>query len=131
MEQGIRSYEAIALIATLILICSIDAITSKRCEEDITKLTSKIQSQLIKTIRNGAIQEVDTNELVVGDVFLIEPGMMVPADSILIQQTENPEEAKSPFIKDSDAEEPTSKAKKSTGFSKLNDIFKKAQKETK
>lgn len=95
-------------------------------------MTSKIQSQLIKTFRNGAIQEVDTNELVVGDVFLIEPGMMVPADSILIQQTENPEEAKSPFIKDSDAEEqPTSKAKKSTGFSKLNDIFKKAQKETK
>lgn len=38
-EQGIRKYEAVALIATLMLICFIDSITAKRCEDDISNLT--------------------------------------------------------------------------------------------
>lgn len=36
--------EAMALIATLLIICTIDSITSKKCEDDITALTTKLHN---------------------------------------------------------------------------------------
>ena len=79
--------EALALIGTLLVICVIDSITSKRCEDDITSLTSKLYNQKIKVFRDGSEEPVEVNseDLIVGDVFILQPGMMIPADSILIQ----------------------------------------------
>ena len=37
-------------------------------------------------------------ELIVGDVYVIEPGMMIPADSILIQETKDQVKSNSPYV---------------------------------
>lgn len=58
-------------------------------------------------------------------MYLIEPGIMIPADSVLIQSTDNYEEATSPYIKDSSFDEAATKANKPQAF-QLNDIFKMA-----
>ena len=54
--------------------------------------------QDIKVIREGKLmydkynsdQNVKAHELVVGDVYIVEAGMMIPADSILIECSEQP-----------------------------------------
>lgn len=88
-DGGGNKLEALTLIATLFIICFIDSVTSKKCEDDIQKLTDKLQNQQIKVFRNGKKEEINGQELVVGDVYVIEPGMMVPADSILIERVDN------------------------------------------
>ena len=48
---------------------------------------------MITVIRDGVLKEINGKELVVGDVYIIKPGMMIPADSVIVQCTEY-EEAK-------------------------------------
>ena len=40
---------------------------------------------LIKTIRNGYVQEIAKKELVVGDVVVLETGEEIPADGVLLE----------------------------------------------
>lgn len=42
-------------------------------------------NQTVNVVRNGAKVEVPSSEIVVGDLILIEQGMELPADAILIQ----------------------------------------------
>ena len=92
--------EALTLIATLVVICLIDSVTSKKCEDDISALTSKLQYQKIKVFRDmqEEPQEINGKDHIVRDVYVIEPGMMIPADSILIQETDDQEKSNSPYI---------------------------------
>jgi magnesium-transporting ATPase (P-type) len=78
-------YEALTLITTLFIISLIDAFTSKKCEDDISRLTEKLRAQKVLVVRDGKITKIKGEDLVVGDVFIIEPGMMIPADSIVIE----------------------------------------------
>lgn len=84
--------EGVTILITLIIVCALDAWTSKSCEDGIQQLLDKHTIQKVKVIRDGKICEpVEAQELVVGDVYLIEPGILVPADSILIECTEEGE----------------------------------------
>jgi len=77
--------EAFTIIMTLLLICLIDSITSKVAEEDIKSSRETLNIQMVEVQRNNEIKSMKSNEIVVGDVFLIKPGTMIPADSILIE----------------------------------------------
>ena len=80
--------EGITIILTLFIVCALDAHTAKRCEDGIREMIAKNTVQNIEVFRGGNLTSVKANDLVVGDVYLVKPSMMIPADSILIQSSE-------------------------------------------
>lgn len=106
-SQNNGGAEALALIATLLVICSVDAFTSKKCEDDISALTAKLYNQKIKVFRDGKVEpeEIFGHDLLVGDVYIIYPGLMIPADSILIQEDDCIDKVSNPYIVEATKEE--------------------------
>jgi Ca2+-transporting ATPase len=49
---------------------------------------SKMTKQSVKVLRDGKTQEIDSEEVVPGDVVLVEAGDMVPADGRIIESTQ-------------------------------------------
>lgn len=81
--------EGFTIIVTLLIVCALDAWTAKRCEDGIKEMIRANTVQDIKVIRGSDSKDVKANQLVVGDVYFIEQGMMIPADSILIECSEH------------------------------------------
>ena len=77
-----------AIIASIILLNAVvGTIQQYRADKAIEKL-KKMSSSTARVRRDGAICEVDTAELTVGDIVLLEEGDVVPADMRVLKATE-------------------------------------------
>lgn len=79
--------DAIGIIGAIIIGVGIGLITegkSKKAAEELSKLTENID---VKVIRDGKVQQIQKNHLVVGDIVCIEMGDMIPADGRLIESS--------------------------------------------
>lgn len=78
--------EGFSIYAGIILIVSFTAINDYFKDKNLVKLASDVKRDKIGVIRGkkGVTQTISIYQLVVGDVILIEPGCMVPADCVLI-----------------------------------------------
>lgn len=73
-------YEAAAVVVTLILIGRLlEARASGKTGDAISKLTG-LQAKTARVERNGAMLDVATDEVVVGDIVIIRPGGRLPVD---------------------------------------------------
>ncbi|NLO70315.1 MAG: HAD-IC family P-type ATPase, partial [Porphyromonadaceae bacterium] len=85
---GILSGEGLletwVIIAILVANALIGAVQEKRAESSLEALRN-MSSPLAKVIRNGGIDEVNSKELVPGDIVILETGDIVPADLRLIE----------------------------------------------
>lgn len=52
-EFTIGGSEALTMMSTLLIVCIIDSVTQKKCEDDIDQLTSKLKNEKIKVFRDG------------------------------------------------------------------------------
>lgn len=79
--EGASIYFACALIATFTAGCDILK------ERQFVKLDEEIRNQEVSVVRGqyGLSQPSKTRDLVVGDIILIETGMRIPADCVLIE----------------------------------------------
>jgi len=71
----------------IFLIVSISAINDYNKDKNFVKLNSEVKKDRIGVIRGklGVTQTVSIYKLVVGDIVLLEPGCMVPADCVLVE----------------------------------------------
>lgn len=76
--------DAIAILAIVVINAIIGFSQEYKAEKEI-ELLKKLSSQRTIVIRNGKKQEINTRNLVPGDIIVIEAGDKIPADARLLQ----------------------------------------------
>lgn len=76
--------DAIVVVATLFLSSLVSILQSRRTAIGIARLRSRIAHRS-HVLRDGAVCELPSRELVAGDVIELSAGSLVPADAVLIE----------------------------------------------
>ncbi|HEX7011860.1 MAG TPA: cation-translocating P-type ATPase [Steroidobacteraceae bacterium] len=79
-------YEAIAILAVVLLNASMGYVQQSRAERAVAALR-QMSAAHAKVVRDGARQSVPAAELVPGDIILVEEGDTIPADARLLHST--------------------------------------------
>ncbi|KAJ3335189.1 hypothetical protein HDU93_006221, partial [Gonapodya sp. JEL0774] len=77
--------EGVAIIIAVIIVVLTGSINDWQKEKQFRKLSDKKDERQIKVIRGGETVLISVFDLVVGDICLLEPGDVPPADGVLIQ----------------------------------------------
>ena len=85
-RQGALPYEALAILAVVLLNALIGYLQQARAEQAVAALR-RMSATMAKVIRNGRQQSLPAVELVPGDIILIEEGDIIPADARVIHST--------------------------------------------
>jgi Ca2+-transporting ATPase len=80
-------YEGELMILALILVTAIDLFQEVRSTNALLSLRKYTQPR-IKVIRNKQEMEINSEELVPGDIIVLAEGELVPADAIILQQND-------------------------------------------
>jgi Ca2+-transporting ATPase len=77
--EGEGLLDTFVILGILVLNALIGAFQERKAETSLEALKS-LAAPITKVLRNGAIREVATRELVPGDIVILETGAVVPAD---------------------------------------------------
>jgi len=77
--------DTIAILAIVILNGLLGYFQESKAEKDLAAL-KKMASSRVRVIRDGKPVEVDSKELVPGDIMLIEAGVQIPADARIVEE---------------------------------------------
>jgi len=83
-RESALPYEAMAIVAVVLLNAIMGYIQGARAEEAVSALR-QLSAARANVIRDGARQDINADEVVPGDIILIEEGDTVPADARLIE----------------------------------------------
>src|SRR5690606_4646403 len=78
-----KETETIAIAAIVFLFAILGTIQEYKAEKAMAAL-KKLSVPIVKTIRDGAIHEISSNQLVPGDIIMLQAGNVVPADARII-----------------------------------------------
>lgn len=78
-------FETVGIVIAIFVASFISSISEYGSEKAFTKLQEESAKLKCKVRRNGKIAEIPVDEVVVGDIILLESGDKVPADGVLIQ----------------------------------------------
>lgn len=76
--------EGVAIIVAVVIVVTVGAGNDYQKERQFVKLNKKKEDRKVKAIRSGKSQEISIFDILVGDVILLEPGDVIPADGIFI-----------------------------------------------
>ncbi len=85
-RESTLPYEAIAIFAIVLLNASMGYIQQSRAEEAVAALR-RMSAARANVIRGGKRHNIPADEVVPGDIILIEEGDTIPADARLLQET--------------------------------------------
>lgn len=77
--EGEGLLDTYIILGILLVNALIGAVQEKKAETSLEAL-KELASPLSKVLRDGAISEVNTRELVPGDIVILETGAVIPAD---------------------------------------------------
>ncbi|KAA8917261.1 hypothetical protein TRICI_000599 [Trichomonascus ciferrii] len=77
--------EGVAILVAVAIVVVVGAGNDWQKERQFVKLNKKKEDRKVKVIREGVPHEISIFHLMVGDLLLLEPGDMIPADGILIK----------------------------------------------
>lgn len=77
-------YEPVGIIIAIALVALISAKTEMASDAEYRKLKESTKKEVCKVYRNGAVEVIDTEELVVGDMVILQSGDKIPADGTLV-----------------------------------------------
>lgn len=80
-------FEPIGIIVALILATSIAYFLEKKNEKTFQSLNQTNDDTLVKVYRNGHICQVPRMDIVVNDIVSLETGEEIPADCVLLEET--------------------------------------------
>ncbi|MBR1748994.1 MAG: calcium-translocating P-type ATPase, PMCA-type [Bacilli bacterium] len=78
-------FETLGILIAVLIASFISTISEYGSEETFKKLQEEQESQKVKVKRNNQIVEIKLEEVVVGDLILLESGDSVPSDGFLIE----------------------------------------------
>lgn len=76
--------DGLIMVASIVGIWLIDFFQSQKTDKALSEL-NKLTALNVKVLRNGKIKNIDSREVVVGDLALIEEGDKIPADGIILE----------------------------------------------
>lgn len=76
--------DTIAIFCIILVLVLIEIFNEYRAKKAIASL-SKLSPAKAKVIRDGALTDIDTEEVVIGDIMILVPGTKVPADAKLLE----------------------------------------------
>lgn len=88
VAQGHPSYEGLAVMVAVILATGVSFLSEYRSDREFEKLNAARESISVKVIRNGTVHALPLEEVVVGDLILLEMGDEIPADGRIIRANE-------------------------------------------
>lgn len=77
--------EAIGIGAVLVIVSVVNVITHLRSQHSTLELRRRASKLYCNVIRGGRIRNLDSTEIVVGDVVIIQAGETIPADGYIVQ----------------------------------------------
>ena len=78
-------YETIGILIAIFLASFISSISEYGSEQAFSRLQEDSYSSLVKVKRNNKIREIPLNDVVVGDLVILNAGDKVPADGYLVK----------------------------------------------
>lgn len=79
-------YEPVGIIAAILLVTFISAKTECASDNKYRELKDRQKKDQVKVIRNnGVVTVIDVDDVVVGDLVILQSGDKIPADGILIE----------------------------------------------
>jgi Ca2+-transporting ATPase len=85
---GHPSIEGLAVMVAVILATGVAFLSEYRSDKEFEKLNAAKDSVRVKVMRNGAVHTIALEEVVVGDLVLLEMGDEIPADGRIIKANE-------------------------------------------
>ena len=83
--QNFDWYETIGIVIAIFLASFISTISEYGSEKAFEQLQADASKIKIKVMRNNQIKEINIDDIVVGDLVLLNPGDKIPADGTLIK----------------------------------------------
>ena len=83
-EANTEWIEAIIIMVVVLVNAVLGLYQENKAEKSLEAL-QKMSSATCKVVRNGIAQTIETSELVVGDIILVEAGDSIPADARIIE----------------------------------------------
>ncbi len=77
-------YESVGIAAAVVIATFVSTYSEYKNEDAFQKLQEEASRIICKVWREGALEEVSINDLVVGDCVVLQTGDKVPADGVLI-----------------------------------------------
>lgn len=78
-------FESVGTYLTVLLVAYVSAKTESSADAEYRKLKEKTKAEPVKVIRSGVLKVVDAEEIVVGDIVVLQSGDKIPADGVLIE----------------------------------------------
>jgi Ca2+-transporting ATPase len=80
--------DAVAILAIIVINAILGFVQESRAERSLAALR-RMSSPVCKVLRDGHMVNIDTHDLVAGDVVIVEAGDRVPADARILSATPN------------------------------------------
>ncbi|MBE3111713.1 MAG: hypothetical protein IMZ46_14605, partial [Acidobacteria bacterium] len=81
---GAEWIEGVAIIVAIAVVSLVGALNDWKKERQFQKLNKKKEDRTIKVVRSGRPMVLSINDLLVGDVLMLEQGDVVPVDGIFV-----------------------------------------------
>ncbi|MBP3920183.1 MAG: calcium-translocating P-type ATPase, PMCA-type [Bacilli bacterium] len=91
--QDFDWYETVGIVIAIFIASFISTISEYGSEKAFTKLQEESSKLKCKVLRNNKIKLIDINDVVVGDIIILETGDKVPADGVIVKGTVNVDES--------------------------------------
>ncbi len=88
IAQGHPSYEGLAVMVAVGLATGVSFLSEYRSDREFEKLNAARESVTVKVVRGGTVHALPLEEVVVGDLILLEMGDEIPADGRIIRANE-------------------------------------------
>ncbi len=79
-----RFVEALAMVFVVVAYVAVEFVNKRRSDRTLTRLR-ELTAPSTRVLRDGAIQEIATLNVVVGDILVLSEGVRVPVDARLIE----------------------------------------------
>ena len=76
--------EGVAIVVAILIIVLVGSLTDWQKERQFQRLNAQREDRTVKVIRDAKETVINTKELVVGDIALLEPGEVIPVDGLLL-----------------------------------------------
>ena len=76
--------EALGIGAVLGIVCVVNVVTQMRAQHSTIELRRRASKLMCNVMRDGRVRNIDSTEIVVDDIVLIQAGETIPADGYII-----------------------------------------------